>query len=460
MVFDLVISQGTLITGGEIIQADIGIRRGIIEKIGEHLQGKVIIDAQDCYIIPGGIDPHVHLDMSTGSTTSSDNWTTGTIAAACGGTTTVIDFVEPEGNQQLLEAWRARRKDAEKGSVLDFGLHMTINSANRETFEQIAGIVEVGVSSFKLYTTYNGLMLKDDEMLKVMSAVHNANGIVMVHSESDKIIQFATTVIVQSGRLVPSSHPISRPPKAEVEAIYQVLKLAKKSDVPTYIVHISTSDGATAVAEAVSKGQIVWGETCPQYLILNEEKYDLPGFEGAKFVCSPPLRAKENNLALWQHLAEGNLHSIGTDHCPFFYSGQKDLGMSDFRSIPGGLPGIQSRIEIMYTYGVLAGFINLNQWVRLCSSKPAQIFGLHSRKGSIKPGLDADLVIFDPNIEKIITHEGLSERVDYTPYEGFKLQGAVKTTIATGEIIVLNGKFQGKNHRGRYLHRLPHQQPA
>jgi dihydropyrimidinase len=455
MSLDLVISGGTVITPDHILQADIGVKDGIITQIAEDLRGEENLDARDCYVIPGAIDPHVHLNMPTGTTFSSDTWETGTKAAACGGTTTVIDFIEPEEGQQLREALDSRRREAGAGSVLDFGLHMTVTNADPVTLDQIPDLISKGVTSFKLYTTYPGFLLDDYEMLEVMTAIHQAGGMVLIHCESDAIVQYATAEVVKKGLLDPASHPVSRPPEAEEQAINRVLSLASLTKVPVYIVHISTAGGTAALARAQSQGQVAWGETCPQYLVLNDEKYKLPGFEGAKYVCSPPLRTEQDMDRLWKGLAEGTINSIGTDHCPFFYQGQKELGREDFRSIPGGLPGIQSRLELLYTYGVVGGHLSINQWVDYCCSNPARIFGIAPRKGSIQKGADADLVIFDPHHKKTITQENLREEVDYTPYEGLPLEGSVQTTIAKGKVIAYLGDYSGKNQQGLFLSRLP-----
>ncbi len=455
MKYDMVISNGTVITPEEISQVDIGVQGGIIKEIAEGLQGQKMIDARDCYVLPGAVDPHVHLNMPTATTTSSDNWETGTKAAACGGVTTVIDFVEPEGEQLLLDALESRRTEAEQGSVLDFGLHMTITNAEQVTLDQIKDVIGAGVTSFKLYTTYQGFLLDDAQLLRVMSEVSENGALVLVHCESDAIVQYATASVVKSGLNDPSAHPLSRPPQAEAEAVNRVLTLAGTVGVPAYIVHISTAAGAAALARALDNGQTAWGETCPQYLVLSEELYRLQGFEGAKFVCSPPLRAQENQSALWQQLSAGSLHSIGTDHCPFFFQDQKKLGLDDFRLIPGGLPGIQSRLELVYTCGVAAGYISLQQWVETCCSNPARIFGLDLNKGTIQIGADADLVVFDPRIQETIRHENLSERVDYTPYEGIVLEGKVRSTFAGGKMIADRGKYIGKDRKGMFLPRLP-----
>ncbi len=453
MEYELIISNGFVLSLEQSAKLDIAIQDGKIQCLGQNLQGRDRIDAEGLYVLPGAVDPHVHLNMPTTETTSSDNWQSGTRAAAVGGTTSVIDFVEPERGQTLIEAWETRRQEAESGAVIDFGLHMTLGSADSTVVEEIPTVIQEGTSSFKLYTTYEGFALTDQEMLHVMAAVARAGGLVLVHSESDAIVNYATSQVIRAGNLSPAAHPLSRPPEAEHEAIQRVVQLAAVSGVTLYIVHVSTAGGAAAIASAVERGQSVYGETCPQYLLLTKELYELDGFEGAKYVCSPPLRSQKHQNALWDSLSSGKLHSIGTDHCPFFFDGQKTIGRDDFRRIPGGLPGIQSRLELMYSYGVVPNKITLGQWVDYCCAGPARIFGLYPQKGTIAPGADADLVLFDPDLQKIILHTSLIENVDYTPYDGYELQGAVVMTIAGGDIIAADGKYQDQGHKGSYLKR-------
>jgi dihydropyrimidinase len=440
MKYDLVIQGGTLVGLAEPGQADLAVQDGRIAAIGRDLSGKEILDASGMYLLPGGVDPHVHLDMPAAKTTSADDWKTGTRAAVCGGTTTVIDFIEPEVGQTLEDAWIQRMTEAEKDSLVDFGLHMTIDPDHLDCLGEIPRLVDQGLPSFKLYTTYAGFKLEDHQMLQVMDAVSQAGGMVLVHCESDAMVSFATRKVVEAGRLEPASHPISRPPEAELEAVQRVLALAGLANVPVYIVHISTRGGAEALARATSSGQLAWGETCPQYLVLDESGYQAPDFQGAKFVCSPPLRGKSHQKALWHGLASQTLHAIGTDHCPFNFQGQKDLGRADFRDIPGGLPGIQSRLELLYTFGVKSGTLSLEQWVNICCTTPATIFGLGHRKGSIRVGADADLVLFDPQQSKTIQQSLLVENVDYSPYEGLELLGSVVATVVGGQLVAQEGK--------------------
>ncbi|MCX7669472.1 MAG: dihydropyrimidinase [Anaerolineae bacterium] len=480
MLFDTIIRNGTLVTPEGVIEADLGIAGETIAAIGRDLTGRQVIDATGKLVIPGGVDPHVHLQMPAGPVVSSDDWETGTIAAACGGTTTVIDFVEPaagaHGRAPLCDALAARRAEAEGRAVIDFGLHMTLRDVAPQTLADIPAVIAAGCPSFKTYTTYS-MKLTDDALVTAMDAVGRAGGLVMVHAENDAGITYLRQKLLAEGKTAPRYHPISRPASMEVEAIERALALAEAAACPAYIVHISTGRGAAAVAAARERGQIAYGETCPQYLLLTDAEFARPGFEGARFVCSPPLRKAADNAALWEFLGRGELQTVGTDHCPFFYRGQKDLGCSQgerpcapadyppFTRIPGGMPGIEARLALLYTFGVRAGRLTVEQWVEVCCSAPARLFGLAGRKGVLAVGADADVVIFDPAREAVLTHRNnaaahghpplhaLHENCDYTPYEGFALRGYPILTMRRGHVIVRDGEFVGGPGGGRFLPR-------
>ena len=440
-----------------------------IAAIGHDLQGAAVIDAAEKLVIPGAVDPHVHLQMPAGALTSSDDWATGTVAAACGGTTTVIDFVEPEG-QALLPALAERRAEAEGQAVIDFGLHMTLGDAQPATLAQIPAVIAAGCPSFKTYLTYEGLKLDDGQMLAAMEAVADAGGSMLVHAENDALIAHQKSRLLNAGRREPRWQPVSRPAAAEGEAVERALALAEVAGCPLYVVHASTRRGAEAVARARARGQAAHGETCPQYLLLTAAECDRPGFEGSKFICSPPLRAAEDNAALWERLASGDLSTVGTDHCPFLYRGQKDLGrradeaaasLPSFAEIPGGLPGIELRLALLYSYGVGAGRLSLERWVEVCCSGPARIFGLSGRKGVLAAGADADIVIFDPRREVTVSPSLLHERCDYTPYEGYRLTGYPVLTLLRGRTVARDGRIVARDDRcvaeaggGRFLRRV------
>ncbi len=457
MTYDLVIRGGTLVTAAETIQADLAINGEQIAAIGRDLLGERLLDARGKLVIPGGVDPHVHLQMPQGATVSSDNWETGTIAAAHGGTTTVIDFVEPEPGETLIAAYEKRRAEADgtnqphNGAVIDYGLHMTLSQPALDHLDEVPDCVAAGMTSFKTYTTYEGMKLTDAEMLRAMAAVRDARGLMLTHCENDAIIQSATQHCRATGPASATSHPRSRPDIAEREAIQRQLTLANHCGVPLYIVHVSTSIGAEIIATQRLHTNLVYAETCPQYVWLDDTRFDAPDFESAKFICSPPLRGRDIQRNLLHALLAGNLQTIGTDHCPFNFVGQKDLGRDDFTRIPGGLPGVEARLALMHH--LLSGA--LNRWVEVCCTNPAKIFGLYPRKGTLMPGADADIVIFDPAREVTITHDLLHENVDYTPYEGITVHGWPETTLSRGAIIVQHGEFMGAPGRGCYLKRQP-----
>jgi len=475
---DIVIRHGALVTPAGVIRGDLGIIGERIAAIGPDLRGREEIDAAGKLVIPGGIDPHVHLQMPAGAVTSSDDWYTGTVAAACGGTTTVIDFVEPTPTQPspvptgegygapssaaagegrgggLLPGLAARRAEAEGKAVIDYGLHMTLLDAAPATLAEIPEVVAAGVTSFKAYTTYS-FKLTDDTLVAGMAAVGAAGGMVLVHAENDAGIAFLRKRLLDAGHVEPRYHPRSRPAGMEAEAVERALALGEAAGCPVYIVHTSTGRGADAIARARARGQAAFGETCPQYLVLTDAEYDRPGFEGAKFVCSPPLRTAEDQVALWAHLAADALSTVGTDHCPFFYACQKDLGRPDapppFNRTPGGMPGIEGRLALLYTYGVGAGRMTVERWVEVCCSGPARIFGLTGRKGELTVGADADVVIFDPDREVTLSRAVLHENCDYTPYDGCQLKGYPVLTMLRGRVIVRDGQFVGEAGEGRFL---------
>ena len=455
MQFDLAIKNGRVVTAANSFSADIGIIGEKIAAIDQGIHGKRLIDADGKLVLPGAVDPHVHLEMPQGVVVSSDDFETGTIAAACGGTTTIIDFVEPEGDERLLEALVKRRAQADSRAVIDYGLHMTLVNARETTLAQVPDALKAGCSSYKTYTIYEGFYLEDDAMINVLEAVHSAGGLVIVHAENRHIVKHLQDKFLAAGQVEPRFHPRSRPPIVEAEAVQRVLALAEVAGCPLYVVHISTRLGVEALQQARFRGQTAFGETCPQYLLLTDARYNQPGFEGAKFVCSPPLRPADNPPALWDGLTHGHLQTVGSDHCPFNYAEQKIRGGDTFTQIPNGMPGIEARLALLYTFGVGQGCLSLNRWVEVCCTDPAKIFGLYPKKGTLAPGADADIVIFDPEREFTLSQEVLHEQVDYTPYEGFNLRGYTEMTIARGQVLCQDGEFIGPKGHGRFLFRKP-----
>ena len=455
MQFDLAIKNGRVVTAANSFSADIGIVGEKIAAIEQGLHGKRLIDAGGKLVLPGAVDPHVHLEMPQGAVVSSDDFETGTIAAACGGTTTIIDFVEPEGDERLMEALVNRRAQADGRAVIDYGLHMTLVNARETTLAQIPDALQAGCSSFKTYTIYEGFYLEDTAMINALEAVRSAGGLVIVHAENRHIVKHLQDKFLAAGQDEPRFHPRSRPPIVEAEAVQRVLALAEIAGCPLYVVHVSTRLGVEALQQARFSGQTAFGETCPQYLLLTDARYDQPGLEGAKFVCSPPLRPVDNPPALWDGLARGHLQTVGSDHCPFNYAEQKTRGCDTFTQIPSGMPGIEARLALLYTFGVGQGRLSLNRWVEVCCTDPAKIFGLYPKKGTLAPGADADIVIFDPQREVTLSQEVLHEQVDYTPYEGFSLRGYPEVTIARGQVLCQDGEFIGPKGYGRFLFRKP-----
>jgi len=472
---DTVIRNGTLITPGGIFRADVGIAEERIAALGKELRGRMELDATGCYVLPGGIDPHVHLQMPVGNYASSDDFTSGTVAAALGGTTTVIDFVEPEPGEPLLEALEKRRAEADGRVAVDYGLHMTIptwhaalrqaqDTAHPEVLDTLPEVVAAGAPSFKLYLAYEGLRLDDAQLYRVMKVITAAGGLPIVHCENGPICETLRAQAVAQGNTTPIYHALTRPPRQEAEAVSRAIDVAALAGSPLYIVHVSCAEAATRIAAARARGEPVYGETCPQYLALTADALDGP--HGERFVCSPPLRNEADQSALWDALARGDLDVLATDHCPFTAADKS--GQADFTTIPGGLPSIEARLSLAYHFGPrhwrspepcpepaegpVEG-ITLERWVEICCTNPARIFGLR-RKGQIAPGFDADLVVFDP--DRWVTIQAgrtLHERVDWSPYEGMAVQGWPRDVLSRGRVIVREGEFVGRVGWGRFVSR-------
>jgi dihydropyrimidinase len=454
---DLVISGGTVVTASDVFRADVGISGQQIVAIGQGLSGQQTIDAGGMLVLPGAIDPHVHLQYPQGPVPhiSSDDWESGTRAAACGGTTTVIDFVEARPGQTLMEAFRLRRGQAAPQAVVDYGLHVTLNRADRETLAEIEEVMAAGATSFKVYMAYDNLRLDDGQFLAALQALRAHNGLPIVHAENHFAIKHLVQAELAAGHTAPRYFPHTRPDVMEGEATARALALAELVGLPVYIVHVSCARALEAIAQARRRGQPVYGETCPHYLLLGADLYDQDGFEPAKYVMSPPLRKVADQEALWQGLAGMVLQAVATDHCPFFFRGQKDHDPDDFTKIPGGAAGVETRLPLLYTYGVRRDRLTLPRWVDVCCMAPARLFGLYPQKGTLAPGSDADIVIFDPDFEVTLSHETLHQNVDYTPYEGFKLRGYPLHVLSRGEVVVRDRAFVGEKGRGRFLRRRP-----
>jgi len=454
----LLIKGGRIVTAVDDYPGDVLIEGETIRAIfaagtAPALDARVL-DATGKLVIPGGIDAHTHLDMPFGGTTSADDFESGTIAAAHGGTTSIVDFAIQYKGQALREARDAWMKKAEGKAAIDYGFHMIITDLPDAVEKEMDVLVKEGVTSFKLFMAYRGvLMLDDGSIFRALLKTGENGGTICMHAENGDVIDVLVRRALAEGHTAPKWHALTRPPRAEAEATYRAICLAEMAGVPLYVVHLSAAEALEKIAEARDRGLPAHAETCPQYLFLSYENYEEPGFEGAKYVMSPPLRAKGNEEALWRGLATNDLQTVSTDHCPFCMKGQKELGQGDFSKIPNGAPGIETRMSLLYDGGVVRNRISVNRFVELTSTSPAKIFGLFPKKGTIAPGSDADLVVFDPNRKLTLSAKTLHQRVDYTPYEGRVVQGAADTVISRGEVIVENGTFVGRAGRGSFLKR-------
>jgi dihydropyrimidinase len=462
----LLIANGRVITASDDYEADVYCDNGIITAIGKNLPSHRFtadrtIDARGQYVIPGGIDVHTHLNMPFGGTTSADDFESGTIAAAFGGTTSLIDFAIQYRGQTMRHAlhdWMAR---ADGKAVIDYGFHMIVTElADAGLSEMDRMVRDEGVTSFKLFMAYPGVFMVDDQTIfRALRRTGENGGLVCMHAENGGVIDELLKEALRNGQTAPKYHALTRPSRAEGEATGRAIALAEMARVPIYIVHLSAADALEKVKEARDSGLPAYAETCPQYLFLSYDNYEEPGFDGAKYVMSPPLREKWHQDVLWKGLRKNDLQVISTDHCPFCMAEQKELGRSDFSKIPNGAPGIETRLTLVHDGGVRNGRISMNRFVELCSTTPARMFGLFPRKGTIAIGSDADIVVFDPNKRATLGVKSLHMKVDYNPYEGRTVQGAPSTVIVNGSVVIDADRFVGKKGSGRFLRRGPSQAP-
>ena len=459
--YDLVIRNGTVVTASDVFPSDVAIQDERIAALGHNLAGKEIVDASGKYVLPGAIDVHTHLDMPLGEgLSSSDDFWTGSVAAACGGTTTLIDYAIQEKGQDLSTALSVWQGKAKGRAAVDYSFHMTICDPRDEVLDQMAEIVAAGITSFKLLLAYKGAAMVDDaQFFRVIRRAQELGALVTVHCENGHVIDELVREFVAAGKTAPIYHVRSRPPRAEAEATGRAIALAEMAGAPLYIVHVTCHESLEQILLARRRGLPVLTETCPQYLLLSEDQCDTPDFSGAKFVLSPPLRSRENHDILWSALAAGEFDVVATDHCPWNYVGQKDRGKHSFVEIPNGLPGIETRLPLLFSEGVSRGRLSLTRLTAVCSTNPARIFGLYPRKGAVAPGSDADLVIVDPEKKVVLRNEDLHQDVDYTPYEGIELCGYPVMTIQRGRIIMRDGRFVGQRGTGRFIPRQPFRWP-
>jgi dihydropyrimidinase len=453
------IRNGTILTDAGRMAADVFIEDGIITQVGPGLppRADTVLDASGRYVMPGGIDAHTHLDMPAGDITSTDDFETGTIAAAHGGTTTVIDFATPEPGESLraaVDTWRAK---AEGRAVVDYGFHVVVREFGARTAAEMRELASgEGITSFKVFMAYPGRLMADDgAIVRALLATRDRGGLVMVHAENGGAIEVLVAEALRRGGTAPKFHALTRPPRAEGEAAARAIALAEMAGAPVFVVHLSSAEALEAVRAGRERGVAVFAETCPQYLCLSDAEYERPDFEAAKFVMSPPLRPAPHQDALWRGLAARDLDTVGTDHCPFGFSDppHKQRGRDDFSKIPNGAPGIETRLMLLWDQGVRTGRITPERFVEITAAAPAKIFGLWPRKGTIAEGSDADIVLWDPDASVTLSASTHHMRVDYSLYEGRTVTGAPETVLSRGEIIVDRGAFLGGKGRGRFLKR-------
>lgn len=451
------IRNGTIVTATDTYVADILIENETISRIGKNVEeaGADVIDAAGCYVFPGGIDPHTHLDMPFGGTITRDDFESGTIAAAYGGTTTVIDFCLTSKGQLLaaaVEKWHAKSIDK---AVIDYGFHLMVAELNDNVLAELPSIIaEEGITSLKVFMAYKNTLQADDGTLyKTLLAAREHGALVMVHAENGDVIDVLVSEALAAGHTEPIYHALTRPPELEGEATGRAAYLTELADSQLYVVHVTCAEAVRKIQEARQKGLRVFGETCPQYLLLDQTALEQPDFAGAKYVWSPPLREAWNQDILWNALVSGSLQTMGSDQCSFDFNGQKELGRGDFSKIPNGGPMIEDRFSLLYSEGVRKGRISLNQFVDIISTASARLFGLFPRKGTIAVGSDADLVIFDPHCERVISAETHHMKVDYSAFEGMKITGEPVSVLVRGKFVIRDKEFVGKPGFGRYLKR-------
>jgi dihydropyrimidinase len=454
-----VLTGGTVVNATGSLRADVCIERDKIQSVGMdlHRPSDTVIDATGCYLFPGGIDPHTHFDLDVGSTVTADDFASGTRAAAVGGTTTIIDFATQNKGETLAQAvanWHAKARGR---SFIDYGFHIAISDLNESVLRELPALVsQSGIASVKLYMAYKHVLQVDDgALLRTLQSARQLGILLCVHCENGDVIDLLVEQAKAAGHRSPRYHALTRPVAIEREAIQRAITLAEIAAAPLYVVHVSSGEGLGAIAEAQRRGLPIYGETCPQYLLLDASRYDTDDFSAAKYVMSPPLRTPEDCERLWSGLREGELSTVGSDHCSFNLAGQKELGLNDFSKIPNGAPGVENRFALLYTYGVATGTIDIHKFVAVTSTNAAKLFGLYPTKGLIAAGSDADIVVWDPAPHSVISASTQKQRVDYNLYEGFRQTGAARHVFLRGRQIVRDGALDNQPS-GHYLKRAPH----
>ena len=451
----LILQGGTIITDTQNYEADVKVVDGKIVEIGLDLstEGSEIVPIKGCYLVPGGIDTHTHFDLDVGTTVTADDFESGTKAAVVGGTTTILDFATQSKGQSLNDGLLEWHNKAKGKGYCDYGFHMAITDWTENTAKEMEEMVKQGVTSFKMYMAYKNLQVDDGVIFRALKKAKELGVLIGFHCENGNVIDELIKDCIENNQTTPKYHPLSRPAYLEAEATSRLMRIAKAADAPVYVVHLSSKDAFNEVQKAKSNGVKVFTETCPQYLFLNDELYNLDGFEGAKYVMSPPLRKKVDSECLWEALANGEIDTIGTDHCSFNYKGQKDIGINDFSKIPNGGPGVEHRMSLLYTYGVEKERISINKFVEITSTKAAKLFGMYPQKGTIQVGSDADLVVIDPSKKSTISAANQVQNVDYTPYEGYEVSCQFRHVFLRGIEVVKDGKLIESHPVGKYVNR-------
>jgi dihydropyrimidinase len=453
----LLFGGGALVTADGSFKADILVEDEKIVAVGTELQGNEaeVVDASGKLVMPGFVDAHTHMDMPFGGTVTADDWATGTAAAAAGGTTTIIDFALQEEGGTLagaVEAWTEKAKDK---ALIDYGFHVAITDLREDIKTEVLSLAEKGVASVKIFMAYKGtpLYTEDDDLFEVLQLSKEAGVLVLVHAENGDVIQKLIEQALARGDTAPRFHALTRPHEVEAEATGRAIRLAEVAGAPILVVHVSCAPALEEIHRAHERGQTVYAETCPQYFAFSYQDLAQEGFEGAKYVCSPPLRDESNREPLWNGLKVGDLQIFGSDHCSFNYEGQKELGIDDFSKIPNGLPGAEERAMALWTLGVTEGKVSENQFVALLSTNQARIYGMYPRKGALVPGADADIVLWDPELSVTATVENRHGNVDYTPYEGMTFKGGPASVYVRGNLIYKDGEIMGEHGSGRFIER-------
>jgi dihydropyrimidinase len=454
------IRGGLVVTAADETHADVLIEGGRIAALAAHdsdtaagWTADTVIDATDRYVVPGGVDAHTHMEMPFGGTVASDTFETGTRAAAWGGTTTVVDFAVQRIGGSLragLDAWHAK---ADARCAIDYGFHMIVADVTEPVLRELDLLVEEGLTSFKLFMSYPGVLYSDDgKILRAMQRAAGNGGLIMTHAENGIAIDVLIEQALAAGRTEPRFHGEVRHALLEAEATHRAIQLARVAGSPLYVVHVSAQQALAELVAARDQGLPVFGETCPQYLFLSTDNLAEPGFEGAKYVCSTPLRPREHQAALWRGLRTDDLQVVSTDHCPFCFTGQKDIGARDFSKIPNGLPGVEHRMDLLHQ-AVLDGHLTRRRWIDLACATPARMFGLYPRKGTLAPGADADVVVYDPHARQVLSARTHHMNVDYSAYEGRRVTGRAQTVISRGVPVIQDGRYVGRAGHGQYLPR-------